>query len=50
MLRIRDKSGKTKFVWSDEDEEPVSIDELILTAPEKDQKNEEEQKDASGKN
>ena len=32
MLRIQDKQGKTKFVWKDEDEEPISIDELILRA------------------
>ena len=32
MLRIQGKQGKTKFVWKDEDEEPVSIDELILKA------------------
>jgi hypothetical protein len=29
-LRIQDKDGKTKFVLRDEDEEPVSIDELII--------------------
>lgn len=30
MLKIKDKNGRTKFVLRDEDEEPVSIDELIL--------------------
>jgi hypothetical protein len=30
MLRILDKFNKLKFVLRDEDEEPVSIDELIL--------------------
>ena len=30
MLKIKDKSGKTKFVWRDEEEEPISIDELII--------------------
>jgi hypothetical protein len=33
LLRIQDKEGKTKFVWKDEDDEPVNIDELILKAP-----------------
>jgi len=30
MLKIKDKDGKTKLVLRDEDEEPVSIDELII--------------------
>jgi len=30
MLKIKDKSGKTKLVLRDEDDEPISIDELIL--------------------
>ena len=30
MLKIKDKDGKTKFVLRDEDEEPISIDELII--------------------
>lgn len=30
MLKIKDKDGKTKMVLRDEDEEPISIDELVL--------------------
>ena len=30
MLTITDKSGKPKFVLSDEDTQPIKIDELIL--------------------
>lgn len=30
MLKIKDKDGKTKLVLRDEDEEPISIDELII--------------------
>ena len=30
MLKIKDKSGKLKFILSDDAEEPVSIDEFIL--------------------
>lgn len=30
MLKIRDKSGKIRFIWKDDEEEPISIDELIL--------------------
>ena len=30
MLKIKDKDGKTKLVLRDEDEEPISMDELIL--------------------
>ena len=30
MLKIKDKDGKTKFVLRDEDEEIISMDELIL--------------------
>ena len=30
MLKIKDKDGKTKFVLRDDDDEPLSIDELIL--------------------
>jgi hypothetical protein len=41
LLRIQDTSGKTKFIWRDEDEEPVSIDELIL----EDQQREKEKKE-----
>ena len=30
MLKIKDKDGKTKFILMDDDEECISIDELIL--------------------
>jgi len=30
LLRIQDKTGKTKFVLRDEDEEPIAVDELVL--------------------
>ena len=30
MLRIQDKTGKTRFILRDEDEEPVEVDELVL--------------------
>lgn len=30
MLKIKDKDGKTKLVLRDEDDEPISIDELII--------------------
>jgi len=30
MLKIKDRDGKTKLVLRDEDEEPISIDELII--------------------
>lgn len=33
MLKIKDKDGKTKLVLRDEDEEPISMDELILREP-----------------
>ena len=35
MLKIKDKAGKLKFVLYDEDDEPISIDELILKDKEK---------------
>jgi len=44
MLRIVDKDSKTKFILRDEDEEPLSIDELVLSDEEGD---EEEQEDES---
>ena len=30
LLKIKDKHGKVKFVLRDDDDEPISIDELIL--------------------
>lgn len=30
MLRIQDKTGKTKFILRDDDEEPVEVEELVL--------------------
>jgi hypothetical protein len=30
LLKIVDKDGRTKYVLRDEDDEPLSIDELIL--------------------
>ena len=30
MLKIKDKSGKLRFILSDDAEEPISVDELIL--------------------
>lgn len=30
MLRIVDKNNKLRFTLSDEDEEPLSVDELVL--------------------
>lgn len=30
MLKIQDKEGKVKYIWSDEADEPISIDDLIL--------------------
>lgn len=30
LLRIKDSKGTTKFILRDDDEEPISIDELIL--------------------
>ena len=38
MLKIKDKNNKTKFILRDEDEEPLSIDELILKDKEKKEK------------
>ncbi len=51
MLKILDKNKRVKYVWQDDNEEPVSIDELILrevSKPDKsnqvDQKKENEEK------
>lgn len=41
MLKIVDKDGRTKFILKDEDEEPLSIDELILEDENKNEKGEE---------
>jgi hypothetical protein len=30
VLKILDKDSKVRFILNDEDEEPVSIDELVL--------------------
>ena len=30
MLKILDKNKKLKYVWNDDDEEPVEIDKLII--------------------
>lgn len=47
MLRIQDKDGNLKFILSDEDTEPVSIDELIRrdVTPESDKDTEENSND-----
>ncbi len=37
MLRILDKNNKTKFILSDEAEEPVSIDDLVVKEATKEQ-------------
>lgn len=42
MLRIVDKNGHTKFILNDEDEKPLSIDEIIIQ--ETNQSKEEEEK------
>lgn len=51
MLKIKGRDNKVKFVLRDEDEEPVSIDELILRDEKKKDKNkkDQEKKDESGK-
>jgi hypothetical protein len=37
MLKIKDKNGKVKFVWKDEDEQPISIEEVVIkTTPKSD--------------
>lgn len=43
MLKIRDKSGKTKFVLSDSDDEPVKVngDKLIVEDDKKDESKKE---------
>jgi len=41
LLKIKDKDGRTKFVLRDDDDEPMSIDELVLN-----DKKEQENKDA----
>jgi hypothetical protein len=43
LLKIKDGQGKLKFVLRDEDEEPVSIDELILKDSKKKEKPEEKE-------
>lgn len=43
LLKIKDKSGRVKFVWRDCDEEPVSIDELILEEAKKKEEEEDEE-------
>lgn len=30
MLRVKDRKGRTTFVLRDEDEQPISIDQLVL--------------------
>lgn len=48
MLKIKDKNGRTKFILRDEDEEPLSIDELILKESEqKKEKEDEQERDSS---
>lgn len=44
MLKIVDKDGKLKFQLRDDDEEPLSVDELILN--DEDSSKEEENIDA----
>jgi len=41
MLRIKDQSGKTKYILRDEDEEPVEIEELVLNDDNEDEEGEE---------
>ena len=48
MLKIRDKSGKLKYVLLDEEDEPLSIDEIILR--DKNFKDEKECKNKKEKN
>lgn len=47
MLRIQDSEGKTKYVLRDEDEEPISIDELILNDKQPEPAEKKENKDAA---
>ena len=48
MLKIVDNNNKVKYILRDEDEEPLSVDELILN-DEKNKDEGEENKDASTK-
>ena len=32
MLKIKDKTGKLRFILNDEDDQPISIDEVIIQA------------------
>jgi len=34
MLKIQDKDGRTKFILSDEDDEPRALDDVILDGTE----------------
>jgi len=42
LLKIKDKSGKIKYILTDSDEEPVSIDEFILSDKNNNNKEDEE--------
>ena len=41
MLRVKDQKGKTAFVLRDEDEQPISIDQLVLNESQKPKQKEE---------
>ena len=46
MLKIKDSDGRTKYLLKDEDEEPISIDELVIRESEaqEEQENKSEKK------
>lgn len=47
MLRILDKgNNRIKFTWSDEDEEPVSIDDLVMKESSESEEEESGEEDA----
>lgn len=45
MLKIKDKHGRTKFILRDDDEEPLSIDDLVLKESEQKEKKDGEEQD-----
>lgn len=44
LLKIKDKSNKVKFVLTDDSDEPVNVDDLIIKEWKKKQQQEEEKK------
>jgi len=44
LLKIKDATGRTKFILRDDDEAPVSIDELVLRDSSKKEEKEKEEK------